>query len=267
MMGITDRDISQHSVADEMDAIEADELGISDETRLKRKRVMDQRSGADLKKKWEQGDRAALDAREKAQAPPDISVPQCNVCQSKHREWIESAIVQGAAYARIAGKLEDKGEKIDRRSIAGHYQKGHMNLQREAIRAELEEEAKALQQNVEDGALGARTDRGILRVLVTKGFDDVIKGVSSVEPKDMVQIIKLLNELNSTAEDTRAQENEIALRTFVRAIESVCPQEMIIKIVAEAERLRDLDDVTFEMEGIIVKSPGATPPLELESKN
>lgn len=259
-MPISDKD------PDDLDQVEADELGISDETRLKRKRVMDQRSGADLKKKWEQGDRAALDAREKAQAPPEISVPQCHVCQSPHREWIENAIIQGAAYARIAGKLEEEGEVIDRRSIAGHYTKGHMNLQREAIRAELEEEAKLLQQNVDEGALGARTDRGMLRVLVTKGFDDVIKGVSSVEPKDMVQIIKLLNELNNVASGTRAEENEIALRTFVRAIESVCPQEMIIKIVAEAERLRDLDEVTFEMEGIIVKNP-VSPPLELESKN
>ena len=143
-----------------------------------------------------------------------------------------------------------------------------MDLQRTAIREELEEEAKALQQNVESGALGAKTDRGILKVLVAKGFDDVINGVSTVEPKDLIQIIKLLNELNNNASTTRAEENEVALRTFVRAIENVCPPEMIKLIVAEAERIRNIDDVEFAMEGVIIRDDRTTlktPPLELEA--
>jgi hypothetical protein len=250
-----------------MDEIEAQELGVSDAERMKRKRIMDKRSGTDLKKRWEEGDRAEIAERERQAAPPVIFEPRCHVCQSPYREFIEEHLVKGHSYERIAKQIpaDENGKKIDRRSISGHF-KEHMDLQRMAIREELEEEARNLQQNVEEGSLGAKTDRGILKVLVAKGFDDVLKGVSTVEPKDLIQIIKLLNELNSDASNTRAEENEIALRTFVRAIENVCSVEMIKQIVAEAERIRNMDDVEFAMEGIIIRDDRqalAGAPLEL----
>lgn len=237
-----------------MDDIEAQELGISDEERKKRKRIMDKRSGADLKKRWEQGDRAEIDSRAREAAPPIISEPRCHVCQSPYRDFIEEQLIKGHSYERIARQIpaDDNEKKVDRRSISGHL-KEHMDLQRMAIREELEEEARNLQQNVEQGALGAKTDRGILKVLVAKGFDDVLKGVSTVEPKDLIQIIKLLNELNNNASSARAEENEIYLRTFVRAVENVCPPDMIKELVAEAERIRNMDDVEFAMEGVIIR--------------
>jgi hypothetical protein len=252
-----------------MDDVEQQELGISDEERKKRKRILNQRSGADLKKRWEQGDRRELEEKEQEIAPPIIVEPRCHVCQSVYRDFIEESLVKGHSYARIARQVpaDENGNQIDRRSISNHL-KEHMDLQRMAIREELEEEAKALQQNVEEGSQGAKTDRGILKVLVAKGFDDVLKGVSTVEPKDLIQIIKLLNELNNDASTSRAEENELALRTFVRAIEAVCPPDMIRLIVAEAERIRNLDDISFEMEGIIVRddrTANKKPPLELET--
>lgn len=269
------RSITDHSVADETSeeqstqAPEGGPRSVSDETRLKRKRVMDRRSGKDLQKRWEQNDREELEAVEREDAPPRITVPQCHVCVSPYRDFIEEALVRAHSYERIAKKLppDADGHKIDRRSIAHHF-KEHMDLQRTAIREELEEEARAAQQNVETGALGAKTDRGILKVLVAKGFDDVIRGVSTVEPKDLISMIKLLNELNSNASTARAEENEVALRTFVRAIENVCDTDMIKQIVAEAERIRNMDDVEFAMEGIIVRDDRATidpPVLELEA--
>lgn len=252
----------------EVDDIEAQELGISDDERKKRKRILDKRSGADLKKRWEQGDRAEIEVRERESAPPVVSEPRCHVCQSEYREFIEEQLVKGHSYERIAKQIppDEDGKKIDRRSISNHL-KEHMDLQRMAIREELEEEARNLQQNVEEGSLGAKTDRGILKVLVAKGFDDVLKGVSTVEPKDLIAIIKLLNELNSNASNSRAEENEIALRTFVRAIENVCSPEMIKQIVAEAERIRNMDDVEFAMEGVVIRDDRqalARAPLELE---
>jgi hypothetical protein len=235
---------------------EAADLGVSDEERQKRKRILDRRSGADLKKRWEQGDRADLEKREESIAPPRVFEPRCHVCSSDYRDFVEESLVKGHSYERIAKRIPaDKDEKkIDRRSISNHFRE-HMDLQRTAIREELEEEAKALQQNVESGALGAKTDRGILKVLVAKGFDDVIKGVSTVEPKDLIQIIKLLNELNNNASTSRAEETEISLRIFVRAIQDVCDQETIAAIVAKAEKLRQMDDVEFEVRGVMIPEP------------
>ncbi len=261
--------ISDHSIADERKQrpSEGELATISDAERRKRKRVLDRRSGADLEKRWKQNDREELEALANQGAPPRITVPQCHVCMSPYRDFIEEGLVRSHSYEAIAKKLppDENGHKIERRSIANHF-KEHMDLQRTAIREELEAEAKAAGQNVEVGIEGAKTDRGILKVLVAKGFDDVIRGISAVEPKDLIQMIKLLNELNSNASTARAEENEIALRTFVRAIENICEPEQIKAIVTEAERIRDLDDVTFAMQGIIVRDDRAaaqTPVLEL----
>jgi len=264
----TDRHIREHSVADEK-KVGSELAGISDAERKKRKRVLDRRSGADLKKRWETNDREELEALAQEGAPPRLTVPQCHVCTSPFRDFIEEALVRAHPYERIAQKLppDDDGNKISRQSIS-HHAKEHMDLQRTAIREELEEEARLAGQNLETGAQGAKTDRGILKVLVAKGFDDVIRGISTVEPKDLISMIKLLNELNSNASTARAEENEIALRTFVRAIENICEPDQIREIVAEAERIRDLDDVTFEMEGIVVRDDRATlkkAALELEA--
>jgi len=247
----TDKDIETHSVADERAVSGMGSVGPSDEERKKRKRIMDKRSGADLKKKWESEDRAAIEQRRQDLSPPQIVVPQCHVCNSEFREFIEEAITEGAPYVRI-----EERTGIDRRGIANHA-KNHMDMARQAIADELVTEAQALAQDIDKK--GTITDRGILRVMASKGFQDIINGVSTVEPKDLIAIIKLLNELNSNVANTRAEENEVALRTFVRAIENVCDQDTIKEIVAEAERIKDLDDISFAMEGIIIRNE---PPTE-----
>ena len=129
-----------------------------------------------------------------------------------------------------------------------------MDLHKMAIREELEAEANALSQNVEEGRQGAKTDRGILKILVAKGFDDVLKGVSTVEPKDLIQIIKLLNELNSNASNTRAEETEVQLRIFVRAVQEVCDKETLEAIVDKAHELRKMDDIDVEVRGVMTPS-------------
>jgi len=239
-----------------IDDIEAQELGVSDEERLKRKRTLDRKSGADLKKRWEQGDRANIAEREASFAPPRIIENRCHVCTSDFRDFIEEALVRGHSYERISKQIpaDENGKKIDRRSIANHL-KNHMDLQRMAIVEELQSEARAASQNIEEGSQGAKTDRGFLKTAIAKGFDDIIKGVSTVEPKDMIQMIKLLNELNSNASNTRAEETEISLRIFVRAIQEECDQETIAAIVAKAETLRKMDDVEFEVRGVMISEP------------
>jgi len=237
------------------DVVEQPEFGVSDEERLKRKRILDRNSGAELKRRWEQGDRAEIDKREVSIAPPRIIEKRCHVCVSPYRDFIEEALVRGHSYERIARQVpvDENNKKIDRRSIANHL-KNHMDLQRMAIVEELQIEARAASQNIEEGSQGAKTDRGFLKTAIAKGFDDIIKGVSTVEPKDMIQMIKLLNELNSSASNTRAEETEVQLRIFVRAVQEVCDKETLEAIVDKAHALREMDDIEVEVRGIMIPS-------------
>src|ERR1035441_6301076 len=96
----------------DIDNIEAQELGISDDERRKRKRILDKRSGADLKKRWEQGDRSELEHRQRDAAPPVIFEPRCHVCSSDYREFIEESLIKGHSYSRIARQipLDENGQ-------------------------------------------------------------------------------------------------------------------------------------------------------------
>lgn len=220
--------------------------GVSDEERKKRREVMDKRTGKDLERKWQQEDREALAEAESLAAPPVITVAQCQVCQSPHRVWIERKLMQGHSYQSIAASIPDGS--VSRKSVANHW-KNHMALDAAATRAMLEEEADLLGQNVEEGVRGAFTLRGSLEVLIRKAFQDAQDGVTTVEPRDLIQMVKLLNELNVNTGSTAVEEAKLAINIFKESIQNVLIKGDIIErevgmrlleaIQDEANRLRE----------------------------
>lgn len=243
----------------EIDPDDPQELVVSDEERIKRRKVQDKTSGKDLQRTWENDDRKVIVAAEKAIAPPIIVEPRCNVCQSPYRIQIERLLVKALSYSSIAASLPDEGEDTpDRRSIANHYKK-HMAIQDAVIRGVLEEEAALINQNFEEGVKGAMTHRGLLEVVVRKTYDDIINGVVTAEVRDVVQIIKLLGEMNSNSANLKTDQTEAQFRFFVRAIQNVCDDQTRVAIASEVKRLREMDDVEYEME----ESLSLPPPIEV----
>src|SRR5271157_4839825 len=165
-----------------LDNVHADELGIDPEEQAKRRRALDRQSGQALKNAWAQKDRETLDAQNAAIAPDIIVETRCHVCTHPHRVFIEQMIIKGYAHKAISDNIpEFEGiPKPDRRSISKHLQK-HMPLEQQTIRQTLDEEAAILQQNVEEGARGAVTDRGMLKVLVRKAYELAQEGSIAIE--------------------------------------------------------------------------------------
>jgi hypothetical protein len=227
-------------------------LEVSMEERKKRQEIMARRAGDDLKKKWADGDRAALDAQVKL--PPIISEPRCHTCKSEYRVYIEREILKGTSWRAIGDSLP---VKIDRRGIAKHY-KEHMRVEQATIRAVLEDEANLLSQNVEEGVKGAFTLRGALDVLIRKAYQDALEGITTVEPKDLIQMIKLYNDMNVESGGTAVEEAKTAIRIFVDAIQNVLIKGDIIDrelghtllqaINDETINLRQEEDIEMEME-------------------
>lgn len=225
-------------------------IGVAPEERQKRNRVLDKTTGQDLRRQWAQQDRSEIDAQERAIAPPITVEPRCRVCTSEYRVHIERQIIKGlASYQMIADEIppDKEGRMIDRRSIKNHYLK-HMPIEQQAQRALLEEEADLMRQNYEEGVKGALTDRGMLRVLVRKAYQDAMDNSTVVEPKDLIQMIKLQNEMEAKSSDSKTEELEISLRIFTMAIQNVVPQELVIAIVEEVRRLKGMDGIEFAME-------------------
>lgn len=201
--------------------------------------------------------RQEIEARQEALAPPVISEPRCLTCMSEYRAYIEQQLVKGISYITIAKTIPRKPEinenqHIDswRRSIKKHYV-SHMKINDAVIRAELEEAANLLGQNIEEGLKGALTDRGMLKVMARKAYEDIVNGVTTVEPRDLIQIVKLLNDLEVDNAAVQIEESQNVVRIFSRAIRNVCDDDTVAKIVEEVKRLRKQDNIESEMEGII----------------
>lgn len=191
--------------------------GTDSEELKKRQRILDQRSGDALKEKWRGDDRNALERAIAAAAPPIVNEPKCHVCQSPHRLWIERQLLQGRAYLAIERSMPNGP---DRRSISNHY-KNHMALDQAAVRALLEEEADLVHQNYEEGVKGAITHRGMLEVLARKAYQDAMDNLTTVEPRDMIQILRALNDLNEGSGTAAVEEAKMAINIFKTALQDV----------------------------------------------
>jgi hypothetical protein len=210
-----------------------------------------------MQKRWQQHDRADLEEAEKLNAPPVIVEPKCYTCQSPHRLWIERRLMKGDAYKTIAASLPphpETGKLVDRRSISNHA-KNHMPLESGVVRAVLEEEANLIGQNLEEGIAGAFSMRGALNVLVRKAFDDALAGITTVEPRDLVQMIKLFNEMDSSSSTRMVEEAKASVSIFRDAMRNTLTdmfekeqaEEIAHAVVREVKRLRE----QYEMESDI----------------
>ncbi len=228
------------------------EIGVGDEERKKRKAILDKRTGKDLKAQWENQDREEIEARERHLAPPPITVPQCTVCNHPYRPWVERALVKAHSYAMIARMTppDENDRKLSSDAIRRHARE-HMPIESTRIRMEQESAADMMQQNYDTGIRGAFTNRGALDVLIRKAYEDALSGVTTVEPKDLIQMIKLQNDMEVEDSSEQAEQTKLAMLTFARAMQNILPEEQLHAVVAEAERLRSLDDVDLVMQGML----------------
>lgn len=190
-------------------------------------------------------------AKEKKHAPARIFEPRCSICNHPYRDFIETMLVRGQSYKGIADRVTPK---VDRRSVSNHYGK-HMDLQDAALRAILEEEAKIQGRNYEEGVQDAVTKRGVLEVMLRKGFEDIQMGVTTVEARDLVQIAKLLGEMDSHAYQTGLDELRTQVQIFIQAIKDTCDRETQTAIAQRVKLLRSRDGVNAQIEQVMDNKP------------
>lgn len=190
---------------------------VSDEEIRKRAAVVKKAGMDGQKDKWRSQDREKFDAILAKATPEVIKEPRCATCQSRERVWIEQQLLYGHSYQSIANSIPNGPS---RKSIKNHYDH-HMALAQAAIRAELEAEAEALNQNVEEGAKGAITLRGMLAVLIRKGYQDALNSFTTIEVKDLSAMAKLYADLNEESGTAATEEAKLVIGVFKEAIQNV----------------------------------------------
>lgn len=203
----------------------------------------------------QEAQRRAIDNVGKKNQPPQIYEARCHVCNSPHRNYIEGLLIKGANYAWIADNVPGADDhKIDRRSVSSHAKK-HMRYQDAAIRAILEEEAQTASQNYDEGVRGAITHRGVLEVALRKSYEDIISGVTTVEPRDMISLITTLQKMDEQREQIAVNELRAQVQAFVEAIKQETNPETWSRIFKRFKILLEDDDIEVE----VVDAPALPP--------
>lgn len=192
----------------------------------------------------EQDHREQIKKAEKKKAPARFVEYKCHVCTHPYRDFIETMLVRGHTYKGISDRISPP---VDRRSISHHY-KNHMDLQDAALRSILESEAQIQGLNHEEGVADVISKRAVLEVMLRKGYEDITMGVTTVEPRDLVQIAKLLGDMDSHAYEVGLDELRAQVQLFIQAIKDVCDRDTQGDIAARIKVLRGREGVTKEIE-------------------
>lgn len=150
----------------------------------------------------------------------EIIEPRCHVCVSPYRRAIDRMLALGTSFSEISRVFGD-GE-IDRRSIANHDKK-HLSYEDAAVRRIIDHEIAEAQGNLEDGIQGAVTRRIYLNAALHKALESLLAGDTTVEPKDALGIIQLLEKLDQQAGGAASEQIQLQFNAFVLAIRELAP--------------------------------------------
>lgn len=183
----------------------------------------------------------------KSQAPArsskiefQVTVPQCKVCQSPNRPYIDRLLTLGIPASQIADQYSAiDGISYSRKSMANHKNK-HLTLRDAAIRRIVEKRAEEAGIDVEQTAETLLTSRSILEAMVHRGYESFISGETKVRPEDLMAALKQLQDEESEYYqvqlellDKRYREE---LDAFMTAVQMIVPPGMHQDIIMEFKR-------------------------------
>jgi molybdopterin-binding protein len=168
-----------------------------------------------------------------------ISSPNCKVCQSTNRHYIDILLAKGYSVRKIEEMLAEAGETISYRSIHRHSTK-HMNL-------EMGHFARMAQQRTGDGAFRIISNVALLDVIIQAGWDAMLSGDVEIKIAELVQAIKLREDIEKSGLHTIEEEMGKQMNAIVIAIQEIVPEEMWPKIVNRAKEISK-GDMLSQME-------------------
>lgn len=199
----------------------------------------------DFAKFVSQQKRERIDSDSKRLGPIKPFEPRCHVCTHHYRDFIDTLLTRGGlSYTKIAQTVPParNGRKLDHRQISTHAKK-HLGVGEAAIVAILEEEARDARQDFETSVRGAITHRGALEVALRKAYEDIVNGVSSVEPRDMIAIGKLLREWDAQTADAQVEVYRAQVHAIQEAIQEIVPREYWPDLAKRARAILDRDEL------------------------
>lgn len=187
----------------------------------------------------------------------EIVEPRCSICKSRFRRTIDQLLTMGVPFAEVARQFEEEG--IERRSLSNH-KKRHLNIEHAAIRQVIEEKARQMGEDIDNGRRLLLTRKGYMEVAMMKSFQAIVDGTLTPEPRDVVHMIALMEKMEK---DTTASQVDEMLRdfnAFTQAVQANVPKELYAKILEEFKNnltieQKVIDSYAIEMPDVIQTLP------------
>jgi len=160
----------------------------------------------------------SFDPEEDEQLP--ASEARCHTCQHPNRRRIDQLLSVNTPFAEI-----ERIFGIPARGLSRH-KRLHLNYEDAAVAQLVNREIEIAKEDSEVAIAGALQGRVYLQVAVRKALDALTSDRVTVEPKDAVKIIELLERLNSDTSETTAQIYEKQFNALVSAVRELVPPDL-----------------------------------------
>lgn len=183
--------------------------------------------------------------------PPEMHIePRCKVCTHPNRAWIEMLILRGASYSSIEATIPPAAEgeeTISRKSFANHAAK-HMSHEKIAYREIIEREANLQGMNQNQGAQNIITARGVLEIMIRKGYEHLLDEKTTVEARDLIQLAKIMGDMDSKKYEIGLDELRSQFDIFLQAIKETCDNDTRNAISERVAEIRKRANIAGEYE-------------------
>lgn len=164
-----------------------------------------------------------------------LSEPRCKACQSDDRHKIDKLIALGTSYSEI-----ERLTGISRQSLSNHAQR-HLNYDDGAIRRIIESQSAKFTENYEEGVSGAVARRVYLEAIQQKAMEDLVTGATTIEVKDAINAVALMEKLESETSDAAIDEIRLQFSAILSAIAEIVPVEYHARVAERAREIAEAD--------------------------
>lgn len=188
--------------------------------------------------------------------------PRCSVCKSQYRDAIDRLLLAGNSYVSIVRVFHT--ENLSRQSVSNHH-KQHVSVEAEAIRKILEAEARKHGEEIDSAQQSFVNRTTYLQTALHLGYQSLVQKEVVVEPRDMVMVIKLMQELDEKKAAVELEEYMREANAFQEAVKRIIPENQFKEILSEFSRILERDEKIIE--AYAVEVPTLQLPEPVRSKN
>lgn len=179
------------------------------------------------------------------QPPFAVTVALCKVCRLPltMRREVEAAMASGWAqrdivshWNDILANFEDYGPNYLKQSSVSTHARRHLSVTQASIRRIIEKKALEFGEDVEAISDFMLTKEAVLEAIMTTGLQDIAKGLSHVEPRELIEALKLKYQLDNQSEGIAQDELYRQFFAFQDAVKQIVSPEQRELIAAQFEK-------------------------------